>query len=164
MTWTGKAQSWPMDAGVKYGARSTEGHSIEHTYVGPWPVTDGHFEIELSIEGAVKVGDAILAGGFLPGGRVEGTLRVILFDPPEPGYDVEPCDTGEIPWSGMVGPVPTSTPAPSPVLDASATPGELPQGGAAPPGGGVPALTLALGIAASMIGLGAAGRVLLRRR
>ena len=93
---------------------------------------------------------AFVTGAIMSDTQVEGTVRLIEVDYPE-------CDTGVLSWTATAPPPVTPEP--------TSSPGELPAGGSGPAGGGggTP-LVMALGVAASLIGLGVAGRALLRRR
>jgi len=74
---------------------------------GPWPIINDHFEIELSVEAAYKLGDATIVGDLLPGDRIGGTYRVAHVEPPPEVPEEErwePCETGEMPWSGQLIP------------------------------------------------------------
>jgi hypothetical protein len=95
-----------------------------------------------------------VTGKLLSETEAQGTIRVTVVDKPE-------CDTGVVEWTATAPPAATPEPTPTP----SPTPGELPAGGSGPAGGGEGTpLVMVVGVAASLIGLGAAGRALLRRR
>ena len=112
------------------------------------PVASGEFDFvrTLIVAETSPSNTVFVTGSLLSDTEAAGTIRVRSVEQPE-------CDTGVLSWTAT---------APPP---ATPTPGELPAGGSGPAGGGEGTpLVMVVGVAASLIGLGAAGRALLRRR
>jgi len=119
----------------------------------PVQVVGGRFEVTdkwFNVADPIPAWEATVTGNLLSETEAEGTIRVTVVDKPE-------CDTGVLTWTATAPPPATPEPTPAP--------GGLPAGGSGPAGGGEGTpLVMAVGVAAALIGLGAAGRASLRRR